>query len=77
MRKIIKGVLNHIFKNEEVTQLAEDRIMVCLTPDHPYPTCRYYKGEASLGPKCNACGCFLKYKTKSPKASCPLNKWEK
>jgi len=77
MNKIITGVINHIFDNEDVSDLAKNRISTCLSEDKPYPHCRYYNPDGIIGPKCDACGCVLKFKSKSPTASCPINKWEK
>jgi len=75
MNKIIRGIVNDMTGKEKV--LAEERLAVCLTPEGATDTCGFYNGEYFLGARCDACGCILKYKSKSPNASCPKGKWKR
>lgn len=74
----LQGLLNKVFPNQEVEAEAKRRIFLCLLPDGDSPHCRHYeeREDSKLGPKCGGCGCFLKFKSRSPKSKCPLGKWE-
>ena len=63
LSQIIEGWSNHIFDNPEVKKLAEARANICAT-------CPENKSNI-----CNKCGCYLPAKTKSPQATCPIEKW--
>lgn len=75
MKKIIEGIINSLTGQEK--ELAEERISVCLKPDEGFDHCSFYNKESILGPKCDACGCVLKYKIKSPDSKCPKDKWKR
>lgn len=76
--QILEGVMNSIFKKEDVEQIAEYRISIC-------KGCPLYddKGEGCVlpgsQPCCNenkgGCGCSLSLKTRALSSECPLSKW--
>jgi hypothetical protein len=77
--QILEGITNSIFKKEDVEQIAEQRIDICMA-------CSLYdeKGTGCMvsgtGPCCDqtkgGCGCSLKFKTRSLSSACPLDKWQ-
>ena len=77
MINIIKGLWNNWYPDEEINKLAEERLSKCLKPEGVYDHCRHYNPTAVLGVKCDGCGCYLKYKSKSPNSKCPLKKWSR
>lgn len=76
---ILEGVMNSIFKKEDVEFIATKRMEICRACDL-YDT----SGEGCVvkgtQPCCNeqkgGCGCSLEFKTRSLSSACPLNKWE-
>lgn len=77
--QIIEGVTNSIFKREDVEQIAQERMRICLF-------CALYT-ETDNGcmvpgtsPCCNqdlgGCGCSLKFKTRSLSSDCPKGHWK-
>jgi hypothetical protein len=77
-KEILAGVISKMFPEQEIEDEAKRRLFICLLPDGPQPHCRHYNPneDGYMGPKCDGCGCFLKYKSRSIKSKCPLNKWE-
>lgn len=77
--QILEGVANSIFKKEDVEQIAEQRIKICIA-------CSLYdeKGTGCMvpgtAPCCNqdlgGCGCSLSLKTRSLSSACPQDKWQ-
>ncbi len=64
-KEIVDGWRYVVFPNQEVEKVALERAKVC-------GTCPENKNG-----RCLACGCFLQAKARSPKSTCPLNKWPK
>lgn len=72
--QIIEGVTNSVFKQEDVEQIAEERMNICKACDlityssdgcvisGTYPCCDSTKG---------GCGCSLGFKTRSLSSECP------
>lgn len=77
--QIFEGIINNIFKKEDVEAVAEYRMFIC-------KNCKLYdeKGEGCIVPGtqpcCNekkgGCGCSLAFKTRSLSSECPLKKWK-
>ena len=75
----MEGVTNSIFKKEDVEEIAQQRMQICIN-------CELYdvQGEgcmvAGTQPCCNeklgGCGCSLKFKTRSLSSDCPKGKWK-
>lgn len=65
MKKIVKGIVNHILDNE--LELSKTRMDICNKCEEKY--------SSKLGDRCGLCGCILSFKTKSPDTTCPINKW--
>lgn len=76
---ILEGVMNSVFKKEDVEVIATKRMEICRD-------CNLYDtlGDGCVvkgtQPCCNeakgGCGCSLEFKTRSLSSGCPLNKWE-
>jgi hypothetical protein len=76
--QILEGIKNSVFKKEDVEQLADHRMGICVG-------CELFdeKGDGCMvtgtGPCCDqtkgGCGCSLKFKTRSLSSACPKNKW--
>ena len=62
LASILIGIANWVEPKEEIEKLAEKRLKIC------------GKCQDDLF-MCNECGCVLSFKVRSPKATCPLNKW--
>lgn len=77
--QILEGVTNSIFKREDVEQIAEYRMDICIA-------CKLYTNDdagcmvAGTTPCCDSrqggCGCSLKFKTRSLSSECPLGHWK-
>ena len=77
--QIFEGIMNNIFKKEDVEAVAEYRMFICTN-------CKLYdeKGDgctvAGTAPCCNenlgGCGCSLALKTRALSSDCPLGKWK-
>lgn len=72
--QIIEGILNSVFKKEDVEAIAASRIAICNKCDDLDT-----KGENCLAPGtqpcCSLCGCSLAFKTRSMSSECPAGKW--
>lgn len=76
--QIIEGIKNSVFKKDDVEQIADYRMGICVQ-------CELFddNGEGCLVPGtqpcCNekkgGCGCSLGFKTRSLSSSCPKNRW--
>lgn len=73
--QIMEGIVNSIFKDSDVEDIANERKKICDSCLHIDLT-----GEecAVIGtqPCCSLCGCSLSLKTRSLSTECPINKWE-
>jgi hypothetical protein len=65
MKEILKGMINHHLDN--TTKESIRKMAICKPCDKAYE-------DSTFGLRCSACGCILKYKTKSD-SNCPENKW--
>jgi hypothetical protein len=76
--QIVEGIVNNIFKREDVEEIAQQRMQICMS-------CALYdvQGEGCMVPGtqpcCDenkgGCGCSLGFKTRSLSSDCPLGKW--
>jgi hypothetical protein len=76
--QIIEGIKNSVFKKDDVEQIADYRMGICLR-------CELFddKGEGCMVPGtqpcCNrdkgGCGCSLEFKTRALSSSCPKDHW--
>lgn len=76
--QILEGITNSIFKKEDVEEIAQQRMQICMS-------CALYDvhGEGCMvtgtQPCCNeklgGCGCSLSLKTRALSSECPLGKW--
>lgn len=63
LQEIIEGWKNVIVKDAVIEEIALQRATAC-------SVCPYNKKNV-----CSKCGCPLIAKTRSPKSSCPDNRW--
>ena len=72
--QILEGVKNSVFKREDVEEIAEERMKICVGCEL-YTTSDYGCMVPGTTPCCNesigGCGCSLKFKTRSLSSSCP------
>ena len=76
--QILEGVANSIFKKEDVEEIAQQRMQICMN-------CALYDVQGTgcfvsgTQPCCNqdmgGCGCSLSLKTRALSSECPLGKW--
>ncbi len=72
--EIIEGWNNWIFETEEIKQVAEKRLNICLTC--PFRSDIEKSPDKILSNSyCTACGCTLEKKTRCLKCPCPKEKW--
>ncbi len=69
-KKILSGVKNLLIKNKIIEEIAEARQSIC-------DDCEFKSKDCSplIAECCSACGCSLKFKTRSLESSCPKDKW--
>lgn len=69
---IVEGIKNTIVENEAIELLAAERKTIC-------DSCLSLSTDCAslISLCCSECGCSIKFKTRSPGASCPLGKWLK
>ena len=77
--QIIEGITNSIFKKEDVEEIAQQRMQICLSCellDVQGEGC-FVKGTQ---PCCNqdkgGCGCSLSLKTRALSSECPKGYWK-
>ena len=66
LNEIIIGWKNYVVKDPEIEKQAESRMLICTGCDK----------LNKKNNRCIVCGCFMVAKTRNPKSTCPLNKWE-
>jgi hypothetical protein len=78
--QIVEGVVNSVFKKEDVELIAEERMSIC----RRCPSgCFDQEGTGCMipgtQPCCNqdkgGCGCSLGFKTRALSSACPLEHW--
>lgn len=77
--QILEGVINSIFKKEDVEEIANQRMQICTNCalfDMQGDGCMVSGTQPCCNEKLGGCGCSLGFKTRSLSSSCPLNKWE-
>ena len=77
--QILEGITNSIFKKEDVEEIAQQRMQICMN-------CGLYDVQGvgcfvkGTHPCCNeklgGCGCSLSLKTRALSSECPLGKWK-
>jgi hypothetical protein len=65
LKNMLDGWKNVFISDEEVEELAKERLIVC-------EQCPHKKKFT-----CSLCGCPLKAKLRAVEAECPDNRWEK
>lgn len=77
--QILEGVMNSVFKREDVEEIATKRMKICRNC-HLYDTfgdgCVVKGTQPCCNEKHGGCGCSLEFKTRSLSSDCPLNKWK-
>ena len=74
LNEITAGVINTLFKKENVELIAKTRMDIC-------KSCDVFDGEGDkcfapgTQPCCGDCGCSLGFKTRSLSSKCPKGKW--
>jgi hypothetical protein len=73
--QILEGILNSVFKKEDVEAIADSRFAICKSC-----TDLDTEGKDCLAPGtqpcCSLCGCSLAFKTRSMSSECPAGKWK-
>jgi len=67
-KQILEGVKNTLVKDKFVELVAANRMEMC-------KSCEHFDGKCSVagtGPCCGACGCSLKFKTRSMSTFCGM-----
>jgi len=77
--QILEGVTNSIFKKDDVEEIAQQRMQICVK-------CALYDVQGigcmvgGTAPCCNeklgGCGCSLGFKTRSLSSECPKGHWK-
>jgi hypothetical protein len=77
--QIVEGIVNNIFKREDVEEIAQQRMQICIG-------CALYDVQGNgcfvpgTEPCCDeskgGCGCSLSLKTRALSSDCPLGKWK-
>jgi hypothetical protein len=77
--QIIEGITNSVFKREDVEEIAQQRMQICMN-------CALYdvQGDGCMVPgtqpccneKMGGCGCSLGFKTRSLSSACPKGYWD-
>jgi len=73
--QILEGILNSVFKKEDVESVALSRIEICNSCtdiDRDGKDCL----APGTQPCCSLCGCSLHFKTRSMSSECPAGKWK-
>lgn len=72
--QILEGIVNKVFKNEHIEEIAEERMMICESN-----LCGYYDADGSSEravvkgqPACAGCGCALALKVRCMSCHCHL-----
>ena len=74
LNEITAGVINTLFKKENVELIAKTRMDIC-------KSCDVFDGEGDkcfapgTQPCCGDCGCSLGFKTRSLSSECPKGYW--
>ena len=77
--QILEGITNSIFKKEDVEQIAQERMQICMRCalyDVQGVGCMMPGTEPCCNEKMGGCGCSLSIKTRSLSSDCPKDKWK-
>jgi hypothetical protein len=77
--QIVEGVMNNVFKKEDVEEIAQERMQVChkcALIDMHGTGCMMPGTEPCCNKDLGGCGCSLKLKTRSLSSDCPLGHWK-
>lgn len=76
--QIIEGITNSIFKREDVEEIAQQRMQICMSCeliDMQGEGCMVSGTQPCCNEKLGGCGCSLSLKTRALSSECPFNKW--
>lgn len=78
--QIVEGVMNSVFKREDVEQIADERMKICRRcPSGCYDTsgegCMVSGSQPCCDERKGGCGCSLGFKTRSLSSDCPNGHW--
>jgi len=77
--QIIEGITNSIFKKEDVEEIAQQRMQICMNCglyDVQGVGCMVKGTHPCCNEKLGGCGCSLSLKTRALSSECPLGKWK-
>jgi hypothetical protein len=79
--QILEGIINSVFKKEDVEVVAKERFLICSTNKcgsfiTSGPGCLVPGTHPCCSELTGGCGCSLEFKTRSLSSSCPKNMWE-
>lgn len=77
--QILEGIINNIFKREDVEAVAEYRMYICKhckLYDETGDGCMVPGTQPCCNEKLGGCGCSLSLKTRALSSECPLKKWK-
>lgn len=73
--QILEGIVNKVFKNDDIEEIAAERLAICQSN-----LCGYYDPDGSSeravmkgSPSCAGCGCALSLKTRCLSCVCHLH----
>ena len=77
--QILEGVKNSIFKKEDVEEIAQQRMQICMKCellDVQGEGCMMAGTQPCCDERKGGCGCSLGFKTRALSSECPLGKWK-
>jgi len=77
--QILEGVKNSIFKKEDVEEIAQLRMQICMKCellDVQGEGCMMAGTQPCCDERKGGCGCSLGFKTRALSSECPLGKWK-
>jgi hypothetical protein len=77
--QILEGITNSIFKKEDVEEIAQARMQICMNCalyDVQGEGCFVKGTQPCCDEKRGGCGCSLSLKTRALSSECPLGKWK-
>ena len=77
--QILEGLANSIFKQEDVEEIAQQRMQICnkcALIDRQGKGCMVPGTQPCCNEKMGGCGCSLGMKTRSLSSDCPKGHWK-
>ena len=77
--QIYDGIKNSIFKKEDVEEIAQQRLLICMKCalyDVQGVGCMVKGTQPCCNEKLGGCGCSLSLKTRALSSSCPIGRWK-